>query len=152
VIEEITNFMALSDQLWCGGMPTAAQVRELAGRGVQLVINLAIPDSEGALKDEGALVRSLGMEYVNIPVQWDSPQAGDLETFLDVMVRNAEKRILVHCQANYRATAFVALYRIRRLAWEPAKALESLHRVWNPDEYPTWKEFIAAQITGNAGT
>lgn len=151
MIEHITNFVALSDRLWCGGMPTAAQLRELAPRGVQVVINLAIPDSEDALKDEAALVGALGMEYVNIPVRWDSPTAGDLETFMAVMDRNTGKRILVHCQANYRATAFIALYRVRRLGWQPAAALKDLRQVWNPDEYPAWKEFIDDQIKGTAG-
>ena len=151
MIEQIKNFIVLSDLLWCGGMPTAAQVHGLAQRGVQLVINLAIPDSEGALKDEAALVRSLAMEYVSIPVRWDSPKAGDLESFSDVMDRNAGKRILVHCQANYRATAFIALYRIRRLGWAPDKALKSLRSVWNPDEYPAWKRFLEDQLRGYTG-
>jgi hypothetical protein len=135
VTEQIVNFLALSDDLWSAGMPTA-----------EVVINLAIADSDGALEGEAVLVRSLGLEYVSIPVDWNAPTARDLQGFFDAMDRHQGKKILVHCQANYRATAFIALYRVRRLGWKPAAALESLHRVWNPDDYPVWKEFIAQQM------
>jgi protein tyrosine phosphatase (PTP) superfamily phosphohydrolase (DUF442 family) len=148
----MTDFIALSERLWCGGMPTAGQIRRASQDGVQVVINLAIAGSDGALKDEPSLVRSLGMEYVNIPVQWNSPKGDDVDRFMEVMDQHAGRNILVHCQANYRATAFIALYRVRRQGWKPEKALGELRRVWNPDEYPVWSKFIAQQMQASAQT
>jgi protein tyrosine phosphatase (PTP) superfamily phosphohydrolase (DUF442 family) len=146
MIEDTTNFLPLSEDLWSAGMPTADQIRDAARRGVQVIINLAMARSNRALKGEAALVRSLGVEYANVPVVWDAPTTHDLQRFFELMDRHAGRKILVHCQANYRATAFIALYRVRRLGWEPAAALEDLRRVWNPDEYPVWKEFIAQNL------
>ena len=109
MLEDIFHFLALSDSLYTAGMPTAEQLAGAAASGVQVVINLAMPDSERALPDERSLVESLGMKYIGIPVLWDHPTRGDLDEFMDAMDANKRSRLLVHCQANYRATGFVTL-------------------------------------------
>ena len=70
---QIYNFRALSANLLTSGQPTASQMAEIARIGVQTVINLALPTSDNALPDEESLVRSLGMEYIHIPVEWEQP-------------------------------------------------------------------------------
>jgi len=149
VIEEISNFLALSDQLLCSGMPTAAQVADLAAAGVRRVINLATLDPEQDPVDEAGLVRSLGMQYDAIPVDWDAPTPQHLEAFMRAMDENGDEKVLVHCRANYRATAFIALYRIRRLGWNAEEALPDVRRIWNPEEYPVWHRFIAEQLAAD---
>jgi protein tyrosine phosphatase (PTP) superfamily phosphohydrolase (DUF442 family) len=88
------------------------------------------------------LVKSLGMDYVNIPVDWNNPTRQNLDDFMDVMARQGDKKVLVHCEANYRATGFTALYRVLRLGWEPADALKAMHKIWDEEKYPAWKKFI----------
>jgi protein tyrosine phosphatase (PTP) superfamily phosphohydrolase (DUF442 family) len=146
VVQEIYNFLALSDKLLCSGMPTAAQMGEIAETGVQLVINLATTDPNEDLPAEPELVRSLGMKYVHIPVAWDAP----MDAFLRVMERHQNQKILVHCRANYRATAFIALFRVLRLGWDPDEALQDLRRIWDPEQYPAWRDFIAAHAAPDA--
>lgn len=106
MIEEIYNFLPLTENLLSSGMPTAGQVSDIAAAGVQVVINLALPASERALADEDKLVESLGMTYINIPVEWERPAGQNLDDFMKVMKAHEESKILVHCQANYRATGF----------------------------------------------
>ena len=67
MLKDIYNFLPLTDQLLSSGMPTAEQMKTIAEAGVKVVINLAPFDPERDLKDEGALVESLGMKYINIP-------------------------------------------------------------------------------------
>ncbi len=142
MIEDIRNFRPLTERLLSSGMPTAEQVADLAHAGVELVINLAPFDPERDLADEASLVKSAGMDYLNIPVEWDAPRAQDLETFMRAMDGNRQRKVLVHCRANYRATGFVALYRILRLGWRPEDAFKDLLPIWNPEEYPVWQKFI----------
>ena len=149
-LQDIYHFLPLKDALFTAGMPTASQLADAAHSGVQVVINLAMPDSEKALPDEDSLVRSLGMTYVGIPVVWDHPTRQDLDKFIDSMDMHQAETRLVHCQANYRATAFVTLHRILRLGWQPAEAFKDLRRIWNPDDYPIWKEFIERNLPGAA--
>jgi protein tyrosine phosphatase (PTP) superfamily phosphohydrolase (DUF442 family) len=142
MLEEIYNFLALSDDLFTGGMPKAGQLTDAAQKGVEVVINLAPHDVHDALPDEAELVNSLGMQYVNIPVNWNTPTEDGLERFMDAMDANNGRKILVHCQANFRATAFVSMYRILRQGWKAEHALQVMHRIWDEDAYPVWKMFL----------
>jgi protein tyrosine phosphatase (PTP) superfamily phosphohydrolase (DUF442 family) len=146
MLEDIYHFLALGNTLYTSGMPTAEQLADAAASGIQVVINLAMPNSERALPDERSVVESLGMKYIGIPVQWDHPTRGDLDEFMDAMDTNKQARLLVHCQANYRATGFVTLYRILRLGWDQAEAFVDLRRIWDPDDYPAWKKFIEENL------
>lgn len=147
MLEDIYNFLPLTDMLFSSGMPTADQMAEISKSGVELVINLALPTSENALPNEADLVMSLGMKYIGIPVEWEKPTRQNLEDFMNAMDADKENKILVHCQANYRATSFITLYRILQLGWSRENALKDLRRIWNPDEYPVWKKFIEENLT-----
>jgi protein tyrosine phosphatase (PTP) superfamily phosphohydrolase (DUF442 family) len=142
MLEDIYNFLPLTEGLLTSGMPTADQMKAVVEAGVEVVVNLAPFDSERDLEDEGALVESLGMKYIHIPIEWESPTLQNLQDFFRVMDENQNNRLLVHCRANYRATGFVTLYRIQRLGWPREQAFKDLHRIWNPDEVPVWKRFI----------
>jgi protein tyrosine phosphatase (PTP) superfamily phosphohydrolase (DUF442 family) len=140
----IRNFRRLDDQVATAGMPTEEQLRAVAAAGVETVINLALPTSPGALPDEQAIVTSLGMDYVHIPVKFDAPAAGDFAAFCEAMETRRGQKLFVHCAANYRVSAFMALYRIRQLGWSSDAALAELREVWEPDE--VWSRFITAQL------
>jgi protein tyrosine phosphatase (PTP) superfamily phosphohydrolase (DUF442 family) len=147
MLEDIYNFLPLSEKLLTGGMPTAAQLADAARAGVQVVINLAMPDSDRALRDEASIVASLGMRYIGIPVDWEHPTAQDLSDFIDAMDANRDRKLLVHCQANYRVSGFVALYRVLRLGWQRDSALKDLRLIWQPEDYPVWKQFLEQHLS-----
>ena len=128
-------------------MPTADQMRVVAESGVQIVINLAPHDVAQALANESELVTSLGMEYVNIPIPWGAPATEHLTRFMDVMDIHAGKKIHVHCEANYRASAFVMLYRVKRLGWQAEDAIKIMEKMWNPEDFPVWSTFLGQQLS-----
>jgi len=146
MFEDIYNFLPLSKNLFTGGMPKAEELRDAAGQGVQVVVNLALHNIPNALPEEQKLVWSLDMTYINIPVVWNHPTQENLNEFLDALDAHSEEKVLVHCEANYRATAFPALYRILRLGWRPEDALGVMHQIWNEEKYPVWKKFIEESI------
>ncbi|HET7143149.1 MAG TPA: protein tyrosine phosphatase family protein, partial [Anaerolineales bacterium] len=141
MIEELRNFLRLSEKLISSGMPTAEQLNSAAESGIEVVINLALSTSEGALQDEEDLASALGMKYINIPVLWNNPTRENLDDFMKAMDAHKDSNILVHCQANYRATGFITMDRILRLGWERDLALTDLHKIWNLAEYPIWERF-----------
>ncbi len=142
MFEDIFNFLALSETLFTGGMPKAEELTNAAQKGVEVVINLAPHHVPDALPNETELVNSLGMQYINIPVNWNTPTSEGLDRFMDAMDEHKDKKTLVHCQANFRATAFVSMYRILRQGWKVDDALEVMHKIWDEDEYPVWKMFL----------
>ena len=84
------------------------------------------------------------MIYVHIPVQFATPEEADLLAFFDAMDAHRERRILVHCAANYRVTAFIGLYRVARQGWSSGEAFDLMRTVWEPNE--VWTNFIAAML------
>jgi len=104
--------------------------------------NLGLLDPRYCLADEAGLVRSLGMGYRHIPVDFQAPKQDDFRLFLEFMDGSKGKRVFVHCAANYRASCFVALYGQARLGWSRDQAEAHVKRVWEPNE--TWTAFLDA--------
>ena len=141
-MKDTFNYLQLTETLSSSGMPTHEQLREIAEAGVKFVVNLATPKSEGWMPDEGDVFSSLGVDYLSIRVDWENPTAQDLSQFMDAMAAHEGQRVHVHCQANFRATAFIGMYRVLRLGWEREKAFETIQEIWDPEEYPIWQKFI----------
>jgi len=118
----------------------------VAEAGVTFVVNLATNKSEGWNPDEGKTFQQLGVDYLSIPVDWEHPTRKNLDDFMDAMDTHKNSSVLVHCQANYRATGFIALYRILRLGWMKDDALVDVRKIWNPKEYPIWNAFIEENL------
>jgi protein tyrosine phosphatase (PTP) superfamily phosphohydrolase (DUF442 family) len=149
-MKDIYNFLLYHDELSSSGMPTAEQMKSVAEAGVELVINLAPHDVPNAIPNETELVNSLGMEYINIPINWSTPTKDGLNVFMDVMDINQDRRVHVHCEANFRASAFITMYRILRLGWNPEEAFAVMHTIWDEDAYPVWKMFIEDAVKRSA--
>jgi protein tyrosine phosphatase (PTP) superfamily phosphohydrolase (DUF442 family) len=140
-LEEIRNFHRLEGGLATAGQPTEAQLHEVAAAGFTHVINLAMPDHARALPDEAALVASLGMGYRNIAVPFDGPRIDDFAAFVTALDAAGTGPVLVHCAANYRVTAFMAVLGEMRLGWTRTQADALARRFWEPD--PIWSAFLA---------
>lgn len=145
-MKDIFNFLFYHEKLSSSGMPTAEQMKSVAEAGVELVVNLAPHDVPNAIPDEAGLVESLGMRYVNIPVNWGTPTRDGLHIFMDTLDANKDRKVHVHCEANFRASAFILMYRILRLGWKTEDAFAVMHSIWDEDAYPVWKMFIEDAI------
>jgi|GEM_PF-343997 len=144
---DITNLTILNDSLWSAGQPTRAELAEVAQAGFEAVINLALATSDNALTDEAEVAQSLGMEYIHIPVVWDAPRPENLRDFMDAMDARPGKKVFVHCAMNYRASAFVALWRVLRQGWEEGEAFATQKSVWELKDYPVWEKFVRESLS-----
>jgi len=139
-IEDIYNFLKLSDAIATSGQPTEEQFPTIRESGYQIVVNLALPESPNALPDEKQVVEAQGMQYKNIPVVWDNPTLEDVAQFFSIMEDNSDKNIFVHCAANMRVSAFMYLYRRIHKGMSDEDARKDLEQIWVPNE--TWQKFI----------
>jgi protein tyrosine phosphatase (PTP) superfamily phosphohydrolase (DUF442 family) len=137
---EIYNFYKVSDRLACSGQPTEVQLKQLADEQYQVVINLAPHTNKFALSDETGSVKTLGMEYFNIPVVFDSPQLSELTDFIKLMDQYSSHKTLVHCVANYRASAFTGLYLLKVAQLDETRMQLFIEDVWQPDAVWQGKE------------
>jgi protein tyrosine phosphatase (PTP) superfamily phosphohydrolase (DUF442 family) len=140
--EDIQNYYKIDERVITGGQPTEGQIRSAAEDGYQAVVNLATIDPRYSLDDEGGLAQSLGMGYHHLPVEWGAPKPEDFDAFVAVMQQLRDQRVLLHCAANYRATAFYGLYAMQNLGWSEAQADALRAAVWQ-HEYPVWDEYVA---------
>jgi protein tyrosine phosphatase (PTP) superfamily phosphohydrolase (DUF442 family) len=137
---QITGFLRVDERVSTGGQPSESQLEALAADGCEVVINLGLQDPRYCLKDEAASVARAGMLYLHIPVQFDGPTSHDYQRFCDAMAAHQDKRIFVHCAANYRVSSFVALYGEAKLGWTRAAAEAWAMKLWEPNE--TWRTFL----------
>jgi uncharacterized protein (TIGR01244 family) len=145
LLSETRNFRQVDETLLTAGQPNEAQLADAARQGIKVVINLALHDDRRySLADEAGCVRALGMDYVHIPVHFNAPTEENLRAFIAAMDAHKGEKILVHCAANFRVTAFVGLYRVLCESWAADKAFEPMRSVWEPDV--VWKEFIATML------
>lgn len=140
---DIYNYVKVSERLITGGQPTADQLRDAAAEGFAAVINLATTNPPYSLDGEGELVESLGMAYVHIPVDWSNPTDADFAAFEVAMNRLEDEKVLVHCAANYRVSAFYSLYAQKHLGWMGEQAAAFRAQIWAGSDYPIWEAFIA---------
>jgi len=99
-----------TEQIATSEQPDHSQFHWIADEGYEVAINLAMHDSNNAIPEEGSLVASLGMQYINIPVPFEEPTVQHLEEFIGILKVLAKRRIWVHCEVNARASAFIFHY------------------------------------------
>lgn len=146
---ELVNYYEYSSQLLTSGQPTREQFPAIRDAGVEAIINLAPVTDPASLADEGEIVRGLGIAYTHIPVDWENPTGADYARFLAAMQEYSGKRVLVHCYAGSRASAFVYLYRVNEQTVPTREAREVLVKLWDYSpgyefhNMRQWRDFVA---------
>lgn len=137
---DIINYIAYSETLASSGQPTENQLKAQAAAGVERVVYLAFTDHDTSLPNEDRITRGLGMQFLQVPVLWEAPTVGDFQTFAALMQEGADRRTLVHCQVNWRASSFSFLYRVIFNEVPMDDAVMDLASIWTPSD--NWRGFI----------
>jgi protein tyrosine phosphatase (PTP) superfamily phosphohydrolase (DUF442 family) len=149
-LPDAPNAVSISPRLDTSGQPKRAFLEKLKAEGYEVVIYLAPPTVGDAIAEEPLIVGRQKLVYVNIPVAFGAPTAADFQVFSRLMAAFADRKVYVHCQANFRASSMVFLDRVIRLKEPPEKAFEAVHAAWNPDA--VWRKFIVDTLKANGIT
>jgi len=141
------NYVTWRPGLASSAQPAAKWLQSIDKTRYDVVVNLAPPQSMGSIANEGALVGSKGVTYINIPVDFMHPTAEDFRFFTEVLRANKDRRVLVHCQINLRGSSFTFLYRVIHEDAAASEATAKLTGVWNPD--PVWRKFIEETLAAH---
>jgi len=122
--QALNNFQEVSASLCRGAQPSDEGFRELAKLGVLTVLDLR--GSGGRSSREAAEVRSLGMNYVSIPLDgFLAPTPEQVSKLFAVLNDQSAGKIFVHCRRGADRTGTVlAMYRIEHDHWTNQKALD----------------------------
>jgi protein tyrosine phosphatase (PTP) superfamily phosphohydrolase (DUF442 family) len=139
-------FIEVSPALLTSAQPLSGDFPTLNKQGVQVVINLAAPNSSGYLINEAQLALENGMAYIHMPVVWTAPQESDFAAFTAMLAALQDKVVLVHCALNMRVSAFIYAYRVKIEGENEAVARARMEQIWSPDEiWTVWLKTILAQ-------
>ena len=141
------NFVQWREGLASSAQPGAEWLGSVGTQGYEVLVNLAPPQSHGSLMNEGGIVGSKGVKYVNIPVDFGKPTAEDFRFFSEVMKASAGRNVFVHCQANFRGASFVFLYRVIHEGAPVQETWAKLQSAWVPDR--VWRRFIEETLKAN---
>lgn len=139
----IYNYVPINDRIASSGQPQREQFQAIKGAGFDVVINLALASSEGAVIDEDAAVTELGMTYLHIPVDFANPTVADIQAFFALMRGLRARKVWVHCQVNARVSAFLYHYLRYELGFTDEDASGPVLSAWLPQMDETWREFLA---------
>ncbi|SFR61911.1 Predicted phosphohydrolase, protein tyrosine phosphatase (PTP) superfamily, DUF442 family [Marinobacter daqiaonensis] len=139
---EILNEFKITPGICTSGQPTEEQLKQIAARGYQCVINLAMPNHEQSIDREGSIVTSLGMTYVHLPVPFDAPAKAHLDEFSELMDAFSDRKVWVHCIVNARVSAFLFCYLQTHRGMGPGEAATPLLKAWLPDMNKAWKSIL----------
>ena len=135
------NFKRYSESIASAGQLHDRHIPFIAKEDYSLVVYLAFDSSEDKSRlGIDKLIRGTGARYVQLPVDWFQPTPEDYNHFVGAVTANNERNVLVHCQMNFRASAFSFLYRVIESDEDFEKAKEDMFSVWTPDA--TWTNFI----------
>ena len=139
---DILNYFLVSENLATSGQPSKEQFKQIAEAGYDVLINLAMPDHENSIEDQGRIVTSYGMTYIHIPVPFDAPTDAQFEEYANYLLALENRKVWVHCIVNARVSAFTYRY-LRDVKKAASNKLENpILAAWLPNMDNTWKEFI----------
>lgn len=131
------NYLQIGPNLATSGQPTINQLNAIQRGGYKKIINLA---AKNALSNEVDIVTELGMDYINIPVDFSNPTEQDFEQFVTQMKGHSNQKIWVHCTANIGVSCFIFRYRTAILDEKYESAGADMNRIWRPNTI--WENFI----------
>lgn len=124
------RYASVGDDFFIGGQPTEKALRDMKAKGVTTVINLRTPpEMERIGFDEKALIESLGMKYVYIPLRTGSTDEmayspAALAKFSEAM-KQADGKVLLHCTIAWRASHMWGAYLIQQGVPDSAAVLHA---------------------------
>jgi protein tyrosine phosphatase (PTP) superfamily phosphohydrolase (DUF442 family) len=137
-VNGVANACQILPNVISGGQPTAAQLKALAEAGGSIVLDVRDP-MEPRPVDEAALVRELGMEYVNIPVRAGSLDDATIQRILTVLREAGDRTVFFHCGSGGRVGGALIPYFILDMGMEEQDAIDQAMRVGLRNaEYMEW--------------
>jgi tyrosine-protein phosphatase SIW14 len=143
-IAGIPNAGKVTDILYRGAQPQEVGLSQLKIMGVTTIVDLRSEDP-GKITWERQHAESLGMRFVNIPVNgWSPPSDEQVVQFLSLLHDHPGQKIFVHCRfGEDRTSVFVAAYRIASEKWPAEKAISEMYFFgFNGRWHPSMKTFV----------
>jgi protein tyrosine phosphatase (PTP) superfamily phosphohydrolase (DUF442 family) len=146
-LEDIRNYREYSSVFASSGQPSKEQLKTVKEAGYERIIFIGVSSSRSAIPDEDVTVKGLGMDYIHIPVIFDAPTKSDFYAFAAAMQHEQNRKTLLHCAGNFRASAFAFLYRVLYEDVPLVGAKADMNDVWHLND--AWRQLILDILADN---
>src|SRR5215813_9198302 len=141
----VRNYSRVDATVGCGGAVDPSAMSALKKEGYVSVINLRLPNEEGANVDAGrAAAQSAGLKYIHLPFNAAAPDPKVVSEFLGAVADKSNQPVFIHCGSANRVGAMWMIKRVLQDGWtvERAQAEGEAIGLQNPQ----LKEFAANYI------
>lgn len=124
-VQGVPKLAEVSPELYRGAQPTEQGFENLAKMGINIIVDL-----RGDRDYEREEVNKLGMDYIAIPSNCQSPRDEAFAKFLTIVRENPAKKVFVHCRLGVDRTGMsIAAYRIGVDGWTAPQAMAEMERL-----------------------
>jgi uncharacterized protein (TIGR01244 family) len=119
----IANYTKVDAVVACGGATDTAALEGLKNDGFKAVINLRQASEAGAnIEENAARAKTLGLNYIHIPFNAQSPESKTVDDFLGAVGNTANQPVFIHCGSANRVGAVWLVKRVLQDGWAVDKA------------------------------
>lgn len=141
-IENSHNYRKISEQVTTSGVVDKVILNRLSHQGYEVVINLLPIGHKKEIKDEKDIIHSQGIDYIYLPVSFEEPKQADVEQFISILEKIGNKKVHIHCSANWRVSVFYSIFLVEKDIWSIEQAENFILSIWQPKEYPAWQQLL----------
>lgn len=153
-LAQIPTFSVIHEHLFSSAQPSIEQLKLIKEYGCSTVINLALSNAPNHIENEDRICLDLGLNYIHIPIDWETPSAEQCLLVLDLIDHLVQNEIVwIHCTKNDRSSCLMYVYRQFYMNMDMPTSQHLLHEIWEPNE--TWTGLIHSitlQLQGRKAT
>jgi uncharacterized protein (TIGR01244 family) len=119
----VRNYSRVDATVGCGGAVDPSAMSALKKEGYVSVINLRLPNEEGANIDAGrAAAQSAGLKYIHLPFNAAAPDPKVVSDFLGAVADKSNQPVFIHCGSANRVGAVWMIKRVLQDGWAVDRA------------------------------
>ena len=120
----IRNYSRVDATVGCGGAVDPSAMTGLKKEGFVSVINLRLPNEEGANIEAGrAAAQAAGLKYIHLPFNAAAPDSKVVDSFLAAVSDRSNQPVFIHCGSASRVGGMWMIKRALQDKWPVDKAL-----------------------------
>lgn len=148
-VNQAYKFKRIDSLVSTSGLLNEDQLTLLKSEGYEAVINLLPNENEHAIERESSIVKQQSLIYEYIPVDFSAPTEENYREFESKLRALSGKKIILHCAANYRVSAFYAIFAHTHLGWSASEARAHINSIWSLKDYPIWDAFVSNMLSAS---
>src|SRR5687767_13099781 len=114
----VRNYSRVDATVGCGGQVDPAAMKALKGEGYVSVINLRLPNEEGANVDASrAAAQAAGLKYIHLPFNAAQPDPKVVDSFLASVADKSNQPVFIHCGSANRVGGMWLIKRVLQDKW-----------------------------------